>query len=70
MGFSQISFPVSLILRSVAALREGLDALRRHAEGVETLQPFGAAAAARATLDEAVALREWRLIETTHAPKG
>jgi 2-methylisocitrate lyase-like PEP mutase family enzyme len=63
MGFSQVSFPVSLILRSVAAMREGLDALRKHGSGQAAMQPFSAAKPARETLDKAVNLSKWRQIE-------
>ncbi len=63
MGFSQVSFPTSLILRNVAALTEGLHALRRHADGVETLRPFPHAVPARAALDNAVEIARWRDIE-------
>ena len=70
MGFSQVSFPVSLILRSVAAMREGLEALRKHGDGRETLRAFGQAASAREALDKAVDLAKWRQIEAEHALKG
>ena len=66
MGFSQVSFPVSLILRSVAALRGGLAALRRHADGTEPLVPFAEAGNARSALDQAVDLTGWRRIEAEH----
>jgi 2-methylisocitrate lyase-like PEP mutase family enzyme len=63
MGFQQVSFPASLILRAVAAMRDGLEALRRHADGTEPLKPLPQAASARATLDKAVDLARWRAIE-------
>lgn len=63
MGFTQVSFPASLILRTVAALRDGLAALRRHADGTRFLEPLSGAPAARAALDEAVDLARWRAIE-------
>ncbi len=69
MGFSQVSFPISLILRSVAAMRDGLDALRKHGDGSEALRPFAGAAAARATLDKAVDLSNWRQIELDYGVK-
>jgi 2-methylisocitrate lyase-like PEP mutase family enzyme len=68
MGFTQVSFPASLIIRIVAAMREGLDALKRHADGVEPLSPLAQAASARATLDEAVDLARWRAIESAAVP--
>lgn len=63
MGFTQVSFPASLILRSVAAMRDGLAALRRHAGGTERLDPMADAAAVRSALDAAVDLDRWRAIE-------
>ena len=68
MGFTQVSFPASLILRAVGAMREGLAALRRHAEGSAPLTPLADAAANRAALDKAVGLAEWREIEQDHGP--
>jgi hypothetical protein len=64
MGFTQVSFPTSLILRSVDAIASGLDALRRHADGAESLRPFGRAVAARAMLDKAVEIERWRSVES------
>lgn len=69
MGFSQVSFPLSLIARAVAAMREGLAALRRHGHGTEPLTPFPQAASARATLDAAVELTRWREVEAKYGPK-
>lgn len=66
MGFSQVSFPISLMLRVVAGLRDGLQALRRHADGTEALVPFREAATARSALDAAVDLARWREIERQH----
>ncbi|MGL4959994.1 MAG: isocitrate lyase/PEP mutase family protein [Inquilinus sp.] len=68
MGFTQVSYPSSLLLRAVGALQDGLSALRRHADGVEALTPFAQAAPARAGLDRAVNLSGWRAIETAGAP--
>jgi 2-methylisocitrate lyase-like PEP mutase family enzyme len=63
MGFTQVSYPTSLILRSVAAMADGLNALRRHADGTKPLQPFAGAGRARAALDGAVEIARWREIE-------
>ncbi|WP_395674290.1 oxaloacetate decarboxylase [Inquilinus sp.] len=68
MGFTQVSYPSSLLLRAVGALQDGLSALRRHADGVEALTPFAQAAPARSGLDRAVKLSGWRAIETAGAP--
>ena len=69
MGFSQVSFPISLMLRVVAALQEGLEALRAHGDGSKPLTPFGRAKDARQMLDAAVAVKDWREIESLYAPK-
>lgn len=63
MGFTQISYPASLILRIVAAMHDRLAALRRHADGTEALKPLANGAAIRATLDQAVDLARWRAVE-------
>jgi 2-methylisocitrate lyase-like PEP mutase family enzyme len=68
MGFTQVSFPASLIFRVVATMRETLEALRRHGDGSQPLQVFAGGAAARATLDRAVDLERWRAIERDHKP--
>lgn len=63
MGFMQVSYPASLIFRVTAAMREGLEALRKHADGTQALKPMQNGAAVRATLDQAVDLARWRAIE-------
>jgi 2-methylisocitrate lyase-like PEP mutase family enzyme len=63
MGFTQISFPASLIFRTVATMHETLAALKRHADGTEPLKPLANGPAVRAILDEAVDLARWRAIE-------
>jgi 2-methylisocitrate lyase-like PEP mutase family enzyme len=68
MGFTQVSYPSSLLLRAVGALQDGLSALRRHADGVEALTPFAQATPARVGLDRAVKLSGWRAIETAGTP--
>jgi 2-methylisocitrate lyase-like PEP mutase family enzyme len=69
MGFNQVSVPVSLLLRAVAAIRDGLEALKAHGEGSAPLTPFAAAKSARDTLDKAVDLAAWRRIEAEYVPK-
>lgn len=64
MGFTQVSYPASLILRVVQALRDGLSALRRHADGTEPLAPMSHGAELRQVLDRATDLAGWRAIET------
>ena len=63
MGFTQVSFPSSLVLRVVAAMQDGLAALLAHADGSRPLHPFEQAPTARAALDRAVDLARWRSIE-------
>jgi 2-methylisocitrate lyase-like PEP mutase family enzyme len=64
MGFSQISFPVSILMRSVAAMHQGLEDLRNYGTGGETLEPFAGIKQARETLDTAVGLTKLRDVET------
>jgi 2-methylisocitrate lyase-like PEP mutase family enzyme len=68
MGFRQVSYPASLILRAVQAMRDGLAALRRHADGTAPLQPMPQGADTRQALDRATGLAEWRAIESGQAP--
>jgi 2-methylisocitrate lyase-like PEP mutase family enzyme len=63
MGFRQVSYPASIILRAVQAMRDGLAALRRHADGTEPLPPMPQGADARQALDCATGLADWRAIE-------
>jgi 2-methylisocitrate lyase-like PEP mutase family enzyme len=63
MGFTQVSYPASLIFRVTAAMHDGLSALRRHADGTEALQPLNSGPAIRQTLDRAVDIAGWRAIE-------
>ena len=70
MGFQQISFPASLICRAVGAMRDGLAALRRHADGVEPLRPMTDVASIRTALDRAVRLEHWRAIEAVPSDRN
>ncbi|WP_066634033.1 isocitrate lyase/PEP mutase family protein [Bordetella sp. H567] len=63
MGFTQVSYPASLILRVVQGLRDGLSALRRHADGVEPMNPMPQGGELRQVLDRATDLAGWRAIE-------
>jgi 2-methylisocitrate lyase-like PEP mutase family enzyme len=64
MGFTQVSFPASIIFRVVAAMHDAIAALRCYAEGTEPLQPLANGAMVRAILDQAVELGRWRAIES------
>ena len=66
MGFTQVSFPVSLIFRAVAAMTDALAGLRRYADGKGAMPPLADAGATRAALDDAVNLKRWRDIESTY----
>jgi 2-methylisocitrate lyase-like PEP mutase family enzyme len=70
MGFTQVSFPISLMLRVVAALREGLEAIKLHGNDEKFLQPFANAREARGVLDAAVDVVAWRKIESDYMPRG
>jgi 2-methylisocitrate lyase-like PEP mutase family enzyme len=63
MGFRQISYPVTLMFRVVAAIEAGLAELRAHATGSQAMSPLANAAAIRSSLDRAVELKGWREIE-------
>lgn len=67
MGFQQVSYPSSLIFRAVAAMRDGLESLRRHADGSMPMTPLANGTSARATLDDALKLGHWRQIEMQYA---
>jgi 2-methylisocitrate lyase-like PEP mutase family enzyme len=64
MGFTHVSYPASLIFRAIAAMRDGLASLRRHADGAGPMIPLADGAAIRVALDQAVDLARWRAIET------
>jgi 2-methylisocitrate lyase-like PEP mutase family enzyme len=66
MGFTQVSFPVSLLFRAVAAMTEALANLRSYANGAAAMPQLAHAGEVREALDEAVNLKQWRDIETTY----
>jgi 2-methylisocitrate lyase-like PEP mutase family enzyme len=66
-GFTQVSYPASMILRVTAALDEGLRTLRRHATGEAAMEPDPRLGAARAALDEAVEVARWQRVESAYA---
>lgn len=63
MGYRQVSYPVTVMFRIVAAMRDGLAALRGHATGAKAMAPLANAADIRAAMDSAVELARWRDIE-------
>jgi len=67
MGFQQVSYPSSLIFRAVAAMRDGLESLRRFADGSKPMTPLADGTSTRAALDDALKLGHWREIEMQYA---
>lgn len=63
MGFSQISYPMSLMLRVVDALEQALDGLRALADGTVTRIATGNALAAE-SFRAAVEIDRWTALET------
>ena len=63
MGFAQVTYPVSLIYRAVAAMRTGLAELRAFGIGKAAMTPMSAAAETGAALDDAVEVARWREME-------
>jgi 2-methylisocitrate lyase-like PEP mutase family enzyme len=74
MGFTQVSYPASLIFRVTATIADALAALRAHADGRSAMLPDAKAVEARRVLDDALELERWNAIECefdapTQAPK-
>ncbi|MFZ9448747.1 MAG: isocitrate lyase/PEP mutase family protein [Alphaproteobacteria bacterium] len=67
MGCRQISYPVSVMCRGGAAMRDGLAQLRAHATGEKPMAPLADAATVRQAMDEAVRLEHWRDVERRFA---
>jgi 2-methylisocitrate lyase-like PEP mutase family enzyme len=67
MGYSHVSFPASLMFRMVGVMQETLAALRRHADGIETLAPAADSARNRKVLDDALDVAKWQRIEADAA---
>lgn len=71
LGFTQVSYPATLMFRVTATLAGTLARLRRHADGVAPMTQDPAAGEARGTLDDALELARWQAIEREHAaPAG
>ncbi|MBN9496557.1 MAG: isocitrate lyase/PEP mutase family protein [Alphaproteobacteria bacterium] len=70
MGFAQISYPTSLILRVVGAVEKALGDLRAFSRGEREMERLTGAAEIRASLDGAVELARWMDIETGFTPQG
>lgn len=63
LGYAHVSYPAALMFRIAAMMGDTLARLRRHADGAAPMAQDPSAAAARATLDEAVELARWQAIE-------
>ncbi|MEJ8571530.1 isocitrate lyase/PEP mutase family protein [Microbaculum marinum] len=59
MGYSQVSFPAFVISRAVAAMQDGLVALRAHGDGTTPIERPDFVDSTRPFLDDAVALAKW-----------
>lgn len=68
MGFKQVSFPASIIIRAFIAMRDGLDALRSYTRGESSMPAIGGHGDARTDLDDALQLGRWRALEDNFAP--
>ena len=66
MGFTQVSYPASMIFRVTAALYAGLRQLRHHATGEAAMEPDASLAGARRVLDDALHVDAWTQIETDY----
>ena len=67
LGFTQVSYPATLMFRVADTIGTTLARLRRHADGVEAMAP-DAPASARARLDDALELARWQAIEREFGP--
>ena len=67
IGYAHVSFPASLVFRIVGSMQQALAALRRHADGIETMPPAPESRDNRKVLDEALDVERWQQIETRHA---
>jgi 2-methylisocitrate lyase-like PEP mutase family enzyme len=67
MGFTQVSYPASMILRVAAALQVGLLQLRRHATEEAPMTADASLADIREVLDQALQVDDWQRIETSYA---
>ena len=71
IGFRHVSYPATLMFRIVATMADTLAALRAASLGEGRIDRMSGADAARATLDGAVRLRDWRSHEAlAQAPEA
>jgi 2-methylisocitrate lyase-like PEP mutase family enzyme len=67
LGFTQVSYPATLVFRVTATIADTLERLRRHADGSAAMAP-DAPADARTRLDDALQLARWQAIERGTTP--
>jgi 2-methylisocitrate lyase-like PEP mutase family enzyme len=63
LGYSQVSYPATLIFRVASTISKTLNDLRRHAQGIEPMAQSPDADDSRSILDEALELVRWQDIE-------
>jgi len=63
LGYSQVSYPATLIFRVASTISKTLNDLRRHAQGIEPMAQSPDADNSRSILDEALELERWQDIE-------
>lgn len=68
LGYSQVSYPATLLFRITATMRDALAALRLHATGQAAMPPDRGADASRRILDDALELTRWQSIESAAVP--
>lgn len=67
MGYSQVSFPATILMPGVAAMHAALVGLRAFADGTGGLEPQPGHATGRKILDEGLNLAYWRALESQPA---
>jgi 2-methylisocitrate lyase-like PEP mutase family enzyme len=63
LGYRHVSYPATLIFRAAKVMAETLGALRAASLGDGTIACMSGAEAARAILDDAVRMKDWRALE-------
>jgi 2-methylisocitrate lyase-like PEP mutase family enzyme len=69
MGYRHVSFPASLIFRTVGVMQQTLASLRKHADGSEAMTPATDSAQNRIALDDALDLAKWQRLEADYLPR-
>jgi 2-methylisocitrate lyase-like PEP mutase family enzyme len=67
MGFTQVSYPASMIFRVTAVLDAALRQLRQHATGEAAMVPDSSLADVRSLLDGVLHVDDWQRIEISYA---